>query len=120
MTGTVVLPQPIADDITRRASEPDETAGVLICSVAESETHGLRLLGREMHWLTPSAYDRKSPVGLLLNAEGYTRPLSRAESLKGTPLWVHTHPGHDAVPMPSAQDQIVDLQIADVFRVRSG
>jgi hypothetical protein len=119
MTGTVVLPAAMAGEIARMARQPDEIAGVLLCSVART-SDDLRLLAREMIWLEESAYDKKTPFGLLLNAQGYTRPLSRAETLKATAVWVHTHPGDGGAPSPSIHDTVVDKNIADVFRLRSG
>ncbi len=115
-----MLPAALAEDISHKAHQADEIAGVLLCSVVHAASRDIRLLGREMIWLEPSAYDKKGPYGLVLNAEGYTRPLAVADSLNATPIWVHTHPGLGASPNPSEHDVIVDQGIADVFRLRSG
>jgi molybdopterin/thiamine biosynthesis adenylyltransferase len=46
--------------------------------------------------------------------------LAEAESLGAACIWVHTHPGRDSTPQPSVHDRIVDRELADVFRLRSG
>jgi molybdopterin/thiamine biosynthesis adenylyltransferase len=120
MTATVVLDAALADEIRHVAEEFNETAGILLSSVVRAPNGDIRLLAREMVWLEKSAYDKRGPFGLLLNSEGYTRPLATAETLGAVPIWVHTHPGQNASPRPSTHDELVDAKIADVFRLRSG
>jgi molybdopterin/thiamine biosynthesis adenylyltransferase len=57
---------------------------------------------------------------LTIHSEGYVHTLAEAETLGAACIWVHTHPGEDASPIPSEHDRIVDDEIADLFRVRSG
>ena len=42
-----------------------------------------------------------------------------AQQLGAIPIWFHTPPGLTAQPVASAHDQIVDDQIADLFRLRA-
>jgi len=35
-------------------------------------------------------------------------------------IWVHTHPGIGSIPHPSRHDDVVDSQLAETFRLRSG
>lgn len=120
MTATVVLTAQLADEIKQVAKGIDETAGVLLASIAHAPNGDIRLLGRKIIWLDESAYDEKGPYGLLINSEGYVRPLAMAEAMNAVPIWVHTHPGLNASPCPSKHDEVVDAKIADVFRIRSG
>jgi molybdopterin/thiamine biosynthesis adenylyltransferase len=46
--------------------------------------------------------------------------LAEAETLGAVCIWVHTHPGAEASPLASKYDRIVDSEIADLFRLRSG
>lgn len=46
--------------------------------------------------------------------------LGHAEADGAVPIWFHTHPGEDGVPLPSQHDKKVDKDIADVFQLRSG
>jgi hypothetical protein len=46
--------------------------------------------------------------------------LSEAETLGATAIWLHTHPGENAIPRPSKHDHEVDRQIGDLFRLRTG
>jgi molybdopterin/thiamine biosynthesis adenylyltransferase len=97
-----------------------ETAGVLLCGSVRSANGDLRLLGREMHWVTDEAYKKRAPTSLSIAPEGYVAALGRAEQLGAIPVWFHTHPRAVAHPVASAADKEVDRQIADLFRMRSG
>ncbi len=46
--------------------------------------------------------------------------LAEAERLGAVPIWLHTHPGDGASPRPSQHDRVVDAQLCDTFRIRSG
>ena len=120
MTATVVVPQNIADELQAAALNPLETAGVLLASVVHTTDGNLRLLGREIHWVEPSAYARREADSLSIASHGYVAALSRAEQIGATALWLHTHPGMDSSPAPSWHDKEVDRQIADLFRLRTG
>jgi molybdopterin/thiamine biosynthesis adenylyltransferase len=73
-----------------------------------------------MRWVEESAYSRREYDGLTIRSEGYVQALAEAEMIGAACIWVHTHPGQDSSPQPSTHDQIVDRQIADLFRLRSG
>ena len=120
MTATVVLDAALADEIRRVAEKFNETAGILLSSIVRAPNGDIRLLARKMVWLDKSAYDERGPFGLLLNSEGYIRPLAMAETMGAVAIWVHTHPGQGASPRPSMHDDMVDAKIAEVFRLRSG
>lgn len=120
MKATVVLTGQLSDEIRKVAQDIDEAAGILLASVVHAANGDIRVLGRQIIWLDKAAYDEKGPYGLLLNSEGYVRPLAMAEAMNTTPIWVHTHPGLGASPCPSKHDEEVDAKISDVFRIRSG
>jgi molybdopterin/thiamine biosynthesis adenylyltransferase len=120
MTVTLVLPTRIAADIDAATAEPLEKAGVLLASVVRSDKGSARLLAREMHWVEPSAYVERSIHGLSIRSTGYVHTLGLAERMDATALWVHTHPGQGATPLPSGRDKIVDSEISSLFRLRSG
>lgn len=118
MSVTLVLPDPIVADLCRYARLPDESAGVLLARSHRAANGDLRLLGREMYWIPPSAYQSRSPRGMSIGSDGYVEALGLAERDGSVPIWLHTHP--DGEPVPSAADKRVDEAIADVFRLRSG
>ena len=118
MSVTLVLPDPIIGDLARTSALPDETAGVLLARRHLSANGDTRLLGRALHWAPPEAYRHRSPSEMSITPEGYVRALALAERDGAVPIWVHTHPG--GTPAPSERDRIVDCQIADLFRLRSG
>lgn len=120
MTVTVVLPQPIAEEIDSVARLPVETAGVLLASIVVTEEQDIRLLARKMYWVPESAYIWRGGDHLSIASEGYVPFLAQAESLGAVALWVHTHPGLESPPRPSEHDWEVDRQIADLFRLRTG
>lgn len=120
MTTTLVLPQSLAEELDSIARQPMETAGILLVSVVRIGDADLRLLGREFVSVPDSAYLRRNKEALTIASEGYVNALARAEMLNATALWVHTHPGVEASPLPSSHDDIVDDQLAELFRLRSG
>jgi len=120
MSVVLVIPDHIADQLQTAAGHPLETAGVLLVSVVETADDSLRLLAREIHWVEDSAYLKREYSSLSIASHGYVRALGRAEKLGATAIWFHTHPGVDSKPTPSEHDDVVDDQIADLFRLRSG
>lgn len=118
MSVTLVLPDPIISDLARTSALLDETAGVLLARRHRSANGDTRLLGRALHWAPPEAYRHRSPSEMSITPEGYVPALALAERDGAVPIWVHTHPG--GTPAPSERDRVVDCQIADLFRLRSG
>jgi len=114
----LVLPDYLASEIDTVARLPVETAGVLLTSIVTTPEGNIRILGRQMRWVTESAYIRRGGDHLSIASEGYVPFLAEAETLKATALWVHTHPGNDAWPTPSTHDEEVDRQISGLFRLR--
>jgi molybdopterin/thiamine biosynthesis adenylyltransferase len=120
MTVSVVISQPMADDIEAVASRADETAGVMLASVVNSPNGDIRLLARGMRWVNDSAYAVRDWNRMSIRSEGYIRALAEAETLRASAIWVHTHPGNDAWPVKSDPDHVVDSEIAELFRIRAG
>jgi molybdopterin/thiamine biosynthesis adenylyltransferase len=73
-----------------------------------------------MRWLDDSAYYRRERDGLSIVSDGYVHALAQAEVLGAVAIWVHTHPGISSLPLGSTYDELVDREIADLFRLRSG
>jgi hypothetical protein len=46
--------------------------------------------------------------------------LARAEKIGATPVWLHTHPGSNGIPIRSEYDEAVDNALQSTFRIRSG
>lgn len=120
MTVTLVLPENISDELKQAMTEPVETAGVLLVRYVETPQGNVRLLARGIHWVSEGAYQLRTSSRLSVSSEGYVPSLSAAESDGAMPIWLHTHPGVGSTPTPSKLDEIVDQQLADVFRTRSG
>jgi molybdopterin/thiamine biosynthesis adenylyltransferase len=120
MTVSVIIPQSVMEELRAMASLPIETAGVMLAGIAEAPNGDVRVLARRMRWVDESAYIRREWDGLSIRSDGYVHALSEAEGLSATCLWVHTHPGENSSPRPSQHDRIVDREIADLFRLRSG
>ena len=120
MTVTLVIPDSIARQLDAIVAHPLEMAGVLLVSVVKVAPEQLRLLAREYHGVNPSSYLRRLDDALTITSDGYVSALARADQLGTSALWVHTHPGEGASPLPSRHDEIVDSQLAEPFRLRSG
>lgn len=115
---TLVLNEALARMFEELATLDVESGGVLL--VREFEHNGsIRLLAHEYIPVPDDQYDRREAYGLQIRSGGYVPALQRAEAIGCLPIWVHTHPGHDSSPRPSRHDDLVDSQLADLFRLRS-
>lgn len=119
MSTTLVISHSIATQLHILTQETLETAGVLLVRVVPIEGGGLRLLSREFHAVSESAYLKREVDSLTIGSDGYVQALARAEELGCAALWVHSHPGIEASPWPSAHDQVVDDELSETFRIRS-
>jgi molybdopterin/thiamine biosynthesis adenylyltransferase len=118
MSVTLVVPTDIAKELEHAARNPLETAGVLLVSVVENLGR-TRILARHLYWVEPSAYKIREADRLSIASTGYVHALGHAERMGATAIWFHTHPGIGSAPIPSRHDQIVDGQLADLFRLRA-
>lgn len=119
MRVTLVLTQLISNEFAAAAKRPLETAGVLLARVVRDGSGNVKLLARSMHWIAEEHYLVRNAVELRVASEVYVKPLADAEKNSEIGIWVHTHP-NGYPPQPSERDLLVDAQIADVFRIRTG
>ncbi|WP_407114743.1 ThiF family adenylyltransferase [Bradyrhizobium sp. LMG 9283] len=120
MTITLVLTEPLFQEIDQTARLPVETAGVLLAGIARAPNDDIRLLGRGMRWVPQDAYLAREGDHLAIASQGYVPALAEAECMGAIPIWFHTHPGTVGHPTPSMADRKVDQDISDLFRLRSG
>ncbi len=119
MRTTLVITESLRAELLLSCANPLETAGVLLARC--SEVGGARrLLAFAVEWVDADSYVVRRRDRLSVSSSGYVAALGRAEELGAVPIWIHTHPGVNGVPIPSRADDEVDRQIADVFRIRSG
>jgi molybdopterin/thiamine biosynthesis adenylyltransferase/proteasome lid subunit RPN8/RPN11 len=114
---TLVVPSAIAADMSHAAHRPNETGGVLLAGVSRREGK-IRLLVRELLWVQSDQYSERRADELIVKSGGFVQALARAENIGAMAIWLHTHPRGE--PIPSKRDRIVDQQLVDVFRVRTG
>ena len=120
MTVTLVLPDQIATELFPATAADVETACVLLARHVETPGGNVRLLARALHWVPNDAYRRRDAKALSIASHGYVPALAAAEADQSVPIWLHTHPGNDSSPRPSKHDDLVDEQLADLFRLRAG
>src|SRR5258708_16490510 len=120
MTVWVVIPQRVGEELETITRLPRERAGVMLAGVAEALNGDIRRLAGAIRWVTEDAYNRREQNRMSIRPEGYVAALGEAETRGASCIWVHTHPGEDALPRPSEHDRIVDSEIADLFRLPSG
>jgi molybdopterin/thiamine biosynthesis adenylyltransferase len=114
---TLVVPASIADRFRQLATEPNETAGVLLARLVSSDRGGVRLLARALHEVPEQAYLDREPDQLVISSEGFVPSLALAEADGSVPIWFHTHPASSS--QPSHRDNIVDQSLSDLFRLRA-
>ena len=120
MTITLVLPKQLADELFEAAAADVEAAGVLLARQVETPGGDVRLLGRAIHWVPDDAYLVREATELSIASHGYVPALAAAETDQSVPIWMHTHPGEESSPRPSRHDEIVNGELTDLFRLRSG
>lgn len=120
MTVTLILPAFIADDLRSAVQDEVEAAGVLLARAVNTPGGDLRLLARDLRWVDEDAYLLREAEALTIASHGYVPALGAAEAGGCVPIWLHTHPGDGSSPKPSHHDEIVNQQLADLFRLRSG
>lgn len=119
MTTTLVLDGAIAAQLTECLADPLERAAVLLAREVETRW-GAKFLARSLHPVPSHAYRERTEESMAISSDGYVDALGRAESDGCVAIWVHTHPGEGANPLPSFWDREVDRDLAETFRVRSG
>jgi len=119
MSIALVLRQ--ADDaaLAQAAAHHLETAGVLLVRPVTAGRRR-RLLVVGIVWAEEQDYASREADGLWMHSTAYTGALARADAEGLTALWLHTHPGPDASPVPSQHDHRVDEQLREVFTLRTG
>lgn len=93
-----------------------ESAGVLLARAAVDE-EGATFLVQEVFHVDPEHYERRDDFGLSIRSAGYMAALKNAALSGRIPIFFHTHPHGSAIP--SVHDDIVDHQVAELFRTRS-
>lgn len=116
---TLVVPTALATEFAEMAAFPLEVGGVVLARLVESDGQ-LRLLARRIEPVAAEHYELQASDELIVRSEGYVRALRLAEERGEVALWMHTHPGPGAMPMPSQHDLQVDHELADTFRIRTG
>jgi hypothetical protein len=114
------MTESLSQELLEVASQKLETAGVLLANVVEGDDGSIRLLATAVRWCPADAYVERHESGLLITSTGYVPALSEAETTNSMAIWLHTHPGEGSSPHASERDKVVDAQIADVFRLRTG
>lgn len=120
MSLTLVIPQTLIQEINDALELPYETAGVLIAGLAEAPNGDIKLLAQKICWVPESAYKHREHSALTVTSDGYVPALGEAERSGALCMWFHTHPGEGALPYPSEHDRVVDAQLAELFRLRTG
>lgn len=115
---TLVVPTSIADQLRDLVKLDVETGAILLVQAVE-QNQNLRLLAQELIPVPEEHYARRESQELLIASEGYVPALGRAEEFGAVPVWLHTHPGSGSSPRASQRDDVVDDQLADLFRLRA-
>jgi molybdopterin/thiamine biosynthesis adenylyltransferase len=116
---SLVLPDAVNNRLQSLSRLEIETGAVLLARPVVGNDGSIRLLARELIEVPDHAYEVRESLSLSITSDGYVPALSTAESTKTIPIWLHTHPGDGSNPSMSRHDEIVNEQIADLFRLRA-
>lgn len=117
---TLVMTSAIEAELREAALAEDESGAVLLARLVRTPTGSLRLLARSLHWVPGDSYLVREPLALRIKSDGFVPALGLAEVDGCVAIWLHTHPGLGSRPTPSEHDDVVDAQLADLFRLRTG
>lgn len=120
MSTTLVLTEELAAQLLTMARLPIETGAVLLARPVGSPENSFRLLANTLVPVPDDAYERRTSHSLSILSHGYVPALRDAEQREAIAIWLHTHPGDGASPQHSDHDVVVDRQLSDLFRLRSG
>lgn len=119
MTSTIALTESTWAEIVTVLHERLETAGVVSAGTAEdADNKELTLLGRELRWVPPDGYLIREPDSLSIASTGYVPWLKSVAAENAAAMFLHSHPG--GRPSPSRFDRQVDLDLRELFMLRTG
>lgn len=120
MTCTLVIPDHLTTELAAAVTADVEAAAVLLARTVTTPTGDVRLLARSIHWVPEDAYLVRKADELKIASHGYVPALAAAAADQSVAIWLHTHPGSGSWPKPSRHDRVVDTELADLFRLRTG
>lgn len=119
MKRTLAIPETLSEELLSLTQMGVESAGVLLANVVPSSDGGFRLLATELLPVPENAYVVRKRDRLTISSDGYIPALAIAEESESVPIWFHTHVGIGSSPRPSQHDEIVDVELSELFRIRS-
>lgn len=117
MSVTFAFTETLWDQLGGALDDPHEVAGILAARVTDGPD-GPTVLARAMRWAPAGAYLDRQPDGLQLRSDGWVPAARAALADGGTPVFVHTHPGGQAIF--SRYDDAVDAAMRDAVRRMGG
>lgn len=112
MTDLVFAAPGFSQTTTVLLREPDETCAVVLCNVV-STGRSTRLLVKEVHFPTPDAYLRRSPIQAVLKPEFVVSVTRKAKDNHQALVFVHTHPHSEELPDFSEVDDAGERSLAN-------
>lgn len=119
MTATLRLTGPLHDGLVAMATSPVETGAVLLVRYTTIDGSDVILLGDELVAVPEDAYEIRTHQALQITSDGYVHALKTAQQRGRIAIWVHSHPGEQAIPRPSRHDRVVNEQLEPLFRDRT-
>ena len=114
LTGTLVLPQSLADELEKAARLPVETAGVMFASLVRAQDGSTRVLGRAMRWIPESFYIRRGIDHMTIASEGYVPFLElAAEVVVPSDVRTSIRRGWEGKPVPFREDRLWPSKLRD-------
>ncbi len=119
MTIALRLTEALHDRLLAMATGPVETGAVLIAHLVPTGSTGAVLLGADLIDVPEDAYEVRTDQSLQITSDGYVHALKTAREQGAVAIWVHSHPGNHAIPLPSRHDRLVNNQIEGLFGDRT-
>lgn len=119
MTATLRLTGVLHDGLMAMATSPIETGAVLLAHCVATGGGDVLLLADDLIAVPEEAYEVRTDRALQITSDGYVHALKTAQERGMIALWVHSHPGDQAVPRPSIHDRGVNEQLEPLFGDRT-
>lgn len=119
MTATLRLPGVLHDELMAMATRPVETGAVLLAHRVVTGGDAVLLLADDLIAVPDEAYQLRTDRALQITSDGYVHALKTARDRGMIALWVHSHPGDQAIPRPSVHDRHVNEQLKSLFGDRT-
>lgn len=119
MSAHIRMTDELHDRLLWMASRDIESGAVMIAKVFQDEEDQTVLLAMDLIDVPEDSYEDRTHNSLQITSDGYVHALKAAREVGAMAVWVHSHPGDGARPLPSVHDHAVNEELQELFSSRT-